>query len=222
MNAMKAVQDKLKDYSLSNGHRPASTLPLPSPPKACADSYLPHPKPLDCFWQSQKHELHDHRSTEQLPVHSDLVIIGAGYAGTSTAWHLTHDSSMDSKSITILEARGACSGATGRNGGHLRPDMYGHIPTFLDRAGAEAAEEVACFEVAHLQSIKKLIHKEKIDCDFTLTRSIDVWCNEDAAKGARETVDRMVAKGFDYMDDVIFYDEKDAEGVSMIEAHMSR
>lgn len=216
-----SLQDKIKDLSFSNGYTKETTQPHTAQPKAHADSYLPHPQPLSCFWQSQQHELHNHRSTEQLPPCSDIVIIGAGYAGTSTAWHLAHDNSISSKSITVLEARGACSGATGRNGGHLRPDMYGHIPTFMERAGTEAAEEVALFEVAHLQTIKKLIKKEKIECDFTLTRSIDVWCNEESAKAARQIYDNMTEKDLDYLDDVIFYDEKDAEGVSIspINAH---
>lgn len=147
--------------------------------------FLPAPNPGECFWQNNVHELSDHRSTEHLPEHSDIVIIGAGYAGVSTAYHLVKNESNADKSITILEARGACSGATGRNGGHLRPDLYGHIPTYMDRAGAQAGAEIAEFEIAHLQALKKLIEEENIDCDFTMARTIDVWCNEEAAKNAK-------------------------------------
>ena len=67
--------------------------------------------------------MNDFRSTEELPESSDIVIIGAGYAGISAAYHLVNshlDDSASKKSITILEARGVCTGATGRNGGHLR------------------------------------------------------------------------------------------------------
>ncbi|RHZ46221.1 NAD(P)/FAD-dependent oxidoreductase [Aspergillus thermomutatus] len=165
-----------------------------------------------CFWQNIPHELHNHRSTEDLPRHSDVVIIGAGYAGVSTAWHLLHNH-HSINSITILEARGACSGATGRNGGHLRPDLYGHIPTYIDRAGPEAAAEIAEFEIAHVNAIKKLVESEEIDCDFTLTRTIDVWCNEEAAEGARKVYERMKGHGFEYMDDVVFYTGKNVEGI---------
>lgn len=178
-------------------------------------SYALPPNPLKSFWHTELHELHDHRSTEQLPEHSDVVIIGAGYAGVSTAYHLAKDPTFAQKSITILEARGACSGATGRNGGHLRPDLYGHIPTYVDRAGEEAAREVAEFEISHVAVIKKLIEEEKIDCDFTLTRSTDVWCNEAAAKNAKATFDQMVARGFKYLDDAAFYTGKNVEGVSL-------
>lgn len=176
-------------------------------------STLP-PNPLACFWQNNPHKLHDHRSTEDLPTHSDVAIIGAGHAGVSTAWHLLHKH-PNINSITILEARGACSGATGRNGGHLRPDLYGHIPTYIDRAGPEAAAEIAEFEIAHIQAIKKLVESEQIDCDFRLTRTIDVWCNEQAAEGAKKVYERMKGHGFAYMDDVDFHIGKNVEGVRL-------
>lgn len=178
-------------------------------PRIEDQSYLPIPNPGECFWQTSPHALHSHRSTEELPKQTDILIIGAGYSGVATAYHLTKDTNQ---SITLLEARGACSGATGRNGGHLRPDFYGHIPTYMDRAGEEAAIEIAKFEIAHVQAIKKVVEDEKIDCDFTLCRSYDVWCNEDAAKGARAVYERM--KGLKYMEDVVFYSGEKAEGVS--------
>ena len=135
---------------------------------------------------------------------------------TSLAYHLIQGEKTE-KSITILEARGACSGATGRNGGHLRPDLYGHIPTYIERGGSEAGAEIARFEIAHVQAIKEIVEKEKIDCDFTLTRSYDVWCSEEAVGKAREVYERMrSARGCEYMDDVAFYDGKDVEGVSGI------
>jgi NADH dehydrogenase FAD-containing subunit len=92
-----------------------------------ANPLLPVEGATEPFWHRDKHELHNHRSTESLPDSCDVVIIGAGYAGVSTAYSLVNEVgieeiSMDpfrikgKISITILEARGACSGATGRNG----------------------------------------------------------------------------------------------------------
>jgi len=167
----------------------------------------------ESFWHTNLHELDDYRSTDQVPEQSDIVIIGAGYAGVATAYHLLEAGSK--ASITLLEARGACSGATGRNGGHLRPDLYGHIPTHIDRHGLERGAEIAEFEAAHVTAIKNVVAKENIDCDFVITRTTDVWCNDDAAQKAKANYDRMVAYGLKYMDDVDFYIGKDAEGVSI-------
>ncbi|KAJ6123735.1 FAD dependent oxidoreductase [Penicillium samsonianum] len=167
------------------------------------------------FWHRDIHELHDHRTTEELPVSSDVVIIGAGYAGVSTAYHLVKGETSDKNlSITILEARGVCSGATGRNGGHLRPDMYTPMTRLIDRAGVERALEVTEFEIAHVYAMKSLIEKEKIDCDFTVTRSIDVWSNEEGARKAKDMYDTLVSRNLEYMKDVFFVLGKDAEGIS--------
>ena len=178
---------------------PSRTEELPtrtrdSLPTAGTSQCLPVSNPGETIWQTTKHRLHDHRSTEKLPEYSDIVIIGAGYAGVSTAYHLVKDHGEANKSIAIIEARGACSGATGRNGGHARPDFYGHIPTYIDRAGDRAGAEIAEFEIKNLIAVKKVIEQEKIDCDFTLTRSIDVWCNAEAAEKARIRANSKLAK----------------------------
>jgi hypothetical protein len=69
-------------------------------------------------------------------------------------------------------------------------------------------------EIKNLSAVKKIIEQEKIDCDFTLARSIDVWCNAEAAEKAKFVYDQMVARDFEYMNDVVFYANDNAEGVS--------
>ncbi|KAH8660849.1 FAD dependent oxidoreductase-domain-containing protein [Tricladium varicosporioides] len=232
MGSIGPVSNSVRDCNLSkeltiltSEHTPSEVLASTSTSQPTTNGTvlksLPHASPAPCFWQSEPHPLHNHRSTEQLPEHSDIVIIGAGYAGVSTAYHLSKDPVAAGKSITILEARGACSGATGRNGGHLRPDLYGHIPTYVDRAGAEAAAEIAEFEIAHVQEIKKIVEEENIDCDFTLTRTIDTWCNEEAAKKAKIQYDRLKAKNLKHLDDVIFYTGKNVEGICGVKGSLA-
>jgi hypothetical protein len=69
------------------------------------------------YWRSELHDIDEYRSTEFLPESCDIAIIGAGFAGVATAYHLSKlYPSNDPPSIVLLEARQVCSGATGRNG----------------------------------------------------------------------------------------------------------
>lgn len=90
-----------------------------------AEKPYPVPNSTTSFWRTKLHGLDSHRSTEALPSSADIVIIGAGYTGASVVHHLLENEGFSKKqpSIVILEAREACSGATGRNGGHLKPGM---------------------------------------------------------------------------------------------------
>lgn len=80
---------------------------------------LPSVDSTASFWRTKPGPIDEHRSTESLPSFADVVMIGAGYAGAAIAHHLIKESERHARpapSIVILEAREACSGATGRNG----------------------------------------------------------------------------------------------------------
>ncbi|KAF2769846.1 FAD dependent oxidoreductase superfamily [Teratosphaeria nubilosa] len=176
---------------------------------------LPVPNATKPFWHTKLHHLADHRTTPDLPSEADVVIIGSGYAGAGVSYNLAK-SPRSPNSIVVLEAREVCSAASGKNGGHLRPDLYGHIPTYIDRYGAEAGKQWAEYEIAHVPAIKKLIEDEDIDCNFTLSRSTDCWCNEQAAKKIKATWDLMKSYNFSYLEDVHFVYGARAAAVSGI------
>lgn len=89
----------------------------------------PHPKPSLSFWLqgTRNNLLIGHRTTEKIPNDADVVIIGAGMSGAATAYHLFKGCDPAGGSlpkVVTVEAREACYGATGRNGGHCKPDFY--------------------------------------------------------------------------------------------------
>jgi len=88
---------------------------------------LPRPQPTVSYWQDPPDPISNLRTTAYLPQHADIVIIGGGITGASTAYHLL--ARNPSLAIVLLEAREAASGASGRNGRletlcHSNPAFY--------------------------------------------------------------------------------------------------
>lgn len=82
---------------------------------------LPRDNPTPSYWQDPPDGIADLRSTTSLPETADVVIIGSGITGAAVAWHLLQEQGASEQqqrrqTIVMLEARQACSGATGRNG----------------------------------------------------------------------------------------------------------
>lgn len=85
---------------------------------------LPHENPTRSYWQDPPDDIADLKTTQHVPERADIVIIGSGITGAAVAWNLLQDGSSSSlPSVVMLEARQACSGATGRNGQHSSPSL---------------------------------------------------------------------------------------------------
>ena len=75
----------------------------------------PLPNPSQSYWQDPPDPTISHlRTTPLLPAAASVVIVGSGISGAAIAWHIQRTD--PTRSILMLEARTACSGATGRNG----------------------------------------------------------------------------------------------------------
>jgi hypothetical protein len=84
---------------------------------------LPRPNPTVSYWQDPPDpEIADYLLGDvedgavTLPEIADILIIGSGITGSCIAYNLLQDQQNHGKKIVMLEARQACSGATGRNG----------------------------------------------------------------------------------------------------------
>ena len=101
----------------------------------------------------------------------------------------------------------------GRNGGHLKPDAFIKAGTAFSAYGKETAEEVASFETKHLAAIGDLVRKEGIDCDFVVTRALDICLYDKANEELKAKLDHLREAGIG-VDDVFYSPEDTAEKVS--------
>ncbi|KAF2646327.1 DAO-domain-containing protein [Massarina eburnea CBS 473.64] len=131
-------------------------------------SSLPTPTSTDSFWHSEPNEfLIGHRTTEELPKEADIVIVGSGITGTSVSRYLAEDERAKGKSVVLLEAREACWGATGRNGGHCQPLLF-----YRD-------SEVAAFEIKNVSAVKSYIETHSVPCEWrSVSGCLSFWVEE--------------------------------------------
>ncbi|KAJ7057680.1 FAD dependent oxidoreductase-domain-containing protein [Mycena amicta] len=157
----------------------------------------PRHKPSVSFW------LHNaqpsvigkgYRTTSDLPASSDVTIICSGLSGAATAYFLLTGSPSPT-SVTLLEARELCDGATGRNGGHCRPDCYRDYTHYKEEFGTEQALKVIQNEMDTLILLEEIIKKEGIDCDFWRGFSYDVPMDEKGATFLSSAYDEFAADG---------------------------
>nr|RBQ95949.1 hypothetical protein FVER53263_08500 [Fusarium verticillioides] len=180
----------------------------------CSASFPP-PGGMSSFWRTEPGNLDNYRSTTELPTSVDIAIVGAGYSAASILTHILATTSKNERpSILVLEARQLCSGATGRNGGHLKPDSYNAISGYTSEYGIEAAAEVASFEAANVKAVTEYVQQNKIDCDFVLTRAVDVQLSTGHQHRIKEGYDKLIAAGIETTKDTFCVEGKDAEMMS--------
>ncbi|KAL1736255.1 FAD dependent oxidoreductase [Schizophyllum commune] len=112
---------------------------------------LPIAAPSSPYWTVPPSPIAEHGAAEDkpLPSHADVVIIGSGITGTCVARTLL-DEGPEGLKVVMLDARAICSGATARNGGHITPALYHDYTALRKELGAEAAEHIMRFRLAHL------------------------------------------------------------------------
>ena len=161
----------------------------PSLPTQRSPAALPSEKSTASFWHTAPSPLlTGHRSTRELPKSADVVIIGSGMSGTSAAYHLlaapTDGASNHSGTgleVVMLEAREACWGATGRNGGHCQPLLF-ETPT-----DASIGE----FELKNFHTLQDLIEDRDIDCEFVAQPGVRAIYSEHHLQEAEQALSIM-------------------------------
>jgi glycine/D-amino acid oxidase-like deaminating enzyme len=99
---------------------------------------------------------------------ADVVVIGGGYTGLSTALSLR----AQGADVVLLEQGFAGSGASGRNAGHVSPTIGKDIPTLLRFFGKERAARLVRFADAAVDYTEETIRKHEIDCEYAASGNL--------------------------------------------------
>ena len=148
---------------------------------------LPVTTPTQPYWVDDPPfpELSDIRSAE-LPTHADVVVIGSGITAVAVVWALLHELQRvgrDPRRIVVCEARRLCSGATGRNGGHIKPSPHLAFARFRKKLGPERAAALVRFQLSHLRLLVELCEAEGIDvAECREVETVDLFFGEQAYK----------------------------------------
>jgi len=146
---------------------------------------LPHPNPTTSYWQVPPHPLANERTTKDLPRIAGYVIVGSGITGAGIAYKLL--SAMPSTSVLMLEARTACTAASGRNGGHCRPGWWLDFKNHAEAYGEKEALLFEALEEETVQDVSAFVKEHGIDCDFQDVETVDAYRSKTEFEEALET-----------------------------------
>ena len=138
-----------------------------------------------------------HRTTPDLPEETDIVIIGSGITGASVARYFAEDARAKDLKIVMLEAREACWGATGRNGGHCQALLL------------KASQDVAEFEVRNVETVQAYVEQNQVPCEWRSLSACRTFWTDQLSEKAKETVEEIKSEVPNLGDRISFVSDKE-------------
>lgn len=117
-------------------------------------------------------------------VEADLLVIGGGFAGLSTALHAAEAG----LAVILVEAHRIAWGASGRNAGFVVPNFAKVDPEDLRQSLGPAAERLIAMAAGSGDLVFDLIRRHAIDCDAVQSGWIQPSHSEGALAKARARV----------------------------------
>ncbi|KAH8111819.1 DAO-domain-containing protein [Phellopilus nigrolimitatus] len=154
---------------------------------------------------------------------ADICIIGSGITGVSAAYHLSK--MVSGAKIVILEARDFCSGATGRNGGHLTAWRFMDFSQHQKTIGTEEAIKQFMLEHRTVSSLLDIIKSNALenDIDFVSGGHFDLLFTEEEEIAAKADFKRAKEAGTPGLEEVKWYSKeemKETYGTSYPAVHI--
>jgi glycine/D-amino acid oxidase-like deaminating enzyme len=119
---------------------------------------------------------------------ADLAIVGGGFTGISTAWHVSRR--FPDRRIVLLEAGRIGSGASGRNGGQILNWIGG-----VRDADPEAARRTYELTRSGIDLIEQLAREHAPDARFTRNGSLEVFTDPRRAEEAQRRAESLAGAG---------------------------
>ncbi len=112
------------------------------------------------WWLDEAGGVSDPRPPLAADVNADVVVVGGGYTGLWTAWHLL-ELAPDAR-VVVLDADVCAHGPSGRNGGFCE-DLWLSLPTLRARFGDAGALAVARAAEASVDAIEAWCARAGVD-----------------------------------------------------------
>ena len=150
----------------------------------------PGAEPTRPFWLAELPG-QDVGAGEPLPARAEVVIVGGGIAGTTVAYWL----GRLGVPALVLERRGLSGGATGRNGGHIRPGTTERFSEARKRYGDEIARAV--FEFSHrcADAVRAFVAEHRVECELRVHGSVSLASSEAELGPVHESAEALTALG---------------------------
>jgi hypothetical protein len=161
-----------------------------------AGPFTPVDNPTASYWMQNPPfpEIGDIQG--DLPEEADVVIIGSGITGAAAAKTVLELSSTVSfekvPKVVVLEARQLCSGATARNGGHIKCAPHEEFARLRKTLGEEKAKKVVRMQMRHLEVLKGV--GEELPCgEVREVETVDVCLDEGVFEKLKRSAEELKA-----------------------------
>ncbi|RFU80408.1 hypothetical protein TARUN_1797 [Trichoderma arundinaceum] len=129
-----------------------------------------------------------------LPEEADVVIVGSGITGAAAARTVCELSASSSDvaapRVVVLEARQLCSGATARNGGHIKCAPHEEFARLRRSLGEEKARRVVRMQMRHLEVLKG-VGEEMPWGEVREVETVDVYLQGGGFEKSKRSVEEM-------------------------------